>query len=273
MINLEQLEKRLQTLIEVQLLAYLPGPRKEGVVAQQLAMAVQSNLREQEDGSKLAPNLFTLIANPGEVEKWKGEPRLFDTLREILDTVAQETGFQYAGPLAFQTAIDTSMPADQMRVAAAFPAEAEEETVDAIPAEADSANGGPENIPSNAFLIVHGTKVFPLDRTVINIGRRMDNHLVVDDPRVSRNHSQLRAIKGRFVVFDLNSTGGTFVNGQRVNQTILYPGDVISLAGVPLIYGQDNPPARSDLAETSPLSPIGGDRPTAILKLEDQNKK
>jgi pSer/pThr/pTyr-binding forkhead associated (FHA) protein len=75
---------------------------------------------------------------------------------------------------------------------------------------------------------------------VINIGRRPDNQLVVDDPRVSRVHSQLRAIKGRFVIFDLDSTGGTYVNSQRINQYTLYPGDVISLAGYPLVYGQDS---------------------------------
>jgi pSer/pThr/pTyr-binding forkhead associated (FHA) protein len=124
-----------------------------------------------------------------------------------------------------------------------------------------------ENIPDNAFLIIEGVKVHPLTETVVNIGRRLENNLVIDDPRVSRNHAQLRAIKGRFVLFDLNSTGGTFVNGQRTSQTVLYPGDVISLAGVALIFGQDNPPPRPDLAETSPLDgdPGTSERPTATM--------
>jgi pSer/pThr/pTyr-binding forkhead associated (FHA) protein len=122
-----------------------------------------------------------------------------------------------------------------------------------------------DHLPENAFLIIEGVKVFPLKQSVVNIGRRLDNQLVIDDPRVSRNHAQLRAINGRFVMFDLNSTGGTFVNGQRANQTVLYPGDVISLAGVALIFGQDNPPPRPDLIETNPLQATG-DRPTAILK-------
>jgi pSer/pThr/pTyr-binding forkhead associated (FHA) protein len=130
-------------------------------------------------------------------------------------------------------------------------------------------NSEPESndaIPENAFLIIEGVKVHPLKEAVINIGRRLENHVVIDDPRISRNHAQLRAIKGRFVLFDLNSTGGTFVNGQRTSQTVLYPGDVISLAGVALIFGQDNPPPRPDLIETSPLSdPGSSDRPTATM--------
>lgn len=102
----------------------------------------------------------------------------------------------------------------------------------------------------------------------MNVGRRLENHLVIDDPRISRNHAQLRAINGRYVLFDLNSTGGSFVNGQRTSQTVLYPGDVISLAGVALIFGQDTPPPRPDLDDTSPHSKdeLSIERPTASLE-------
>ena len=130
-----------------------------------------------------------------------------------------------------------------------------------VPASTDK-----KTFPKNAFLIVDGVKVFPLTEPVVNIGRRLDNQLVIDDPRISRNHAQLRAIKGRFVIFDLNSTGGTFVNGQRTSQSVMYPGDVISLAGVPLVFGQDNPPPRPDLADTNPLNEASGERPTAFLQ-------
>jgi hypothetical protein len=48
----------------------------------------------------------------------------------------------------------------------------------------------------------------------------------------------------------------------------LYPGDVVSLAGVPLVFGQDNPPPRPDLAKTDPLSKASSERPTAYLDRE-----
>jgi pSer/pThr/pTyr-binding forkhead associated (FHA) protein len=105
---------------------------------------------------------------------------------------------------------------------------------------------------------------------VINIGRRLDNHVVIDDPRISRNHAQIREIKGRFVIFDLNSTGGTYVNGDRINQSVLYPGDVISLAGVTLIFGQDLPPSQQTEKPTRPNSSISSDRATVVLKKEDK---
>ncbi len=111
----------------------------------------------------------------------------------------------------------------------------------------------PVRIPEDAFVIVDGIKVIPLTQPLVRIGRRLENNLVLDDPRVSRTHAELRAINGRYVLFDLNSTGGTYVNGLKITQSVVYPGDVISLAGVNLVYGQKNPPPRPDLKETSPL--------------------
>jgi pSer/pThr/pTyr-binding forkhead associated (FHA) protein len=119
------------------------------------------------------------------------------------------------------------------------------------PEEADVVD--PVRIPEDAFVIVDGVKVIPLSSPLVRIGRRLENNLVLDDPRVSRTHAELRAINGRYVLFDLNSTGGTFVNGLRITQSVVYPGDVISLAGVNLVYGQKNPPPRIDLKDTSPL--------------------
>jgi pSer/pThr/pTyr-binding forkhead associated (FHA) protein len=76
---------------------------------------------------------------------------------------------------------------------------------------------------------------------VVSIGRRFDNHIILDDSRVSRAHAQLRLRFGHYVVYDLSSTGGTFVNDKRVEECVLRPGDVISLGGVTMIYGEDTP--------------------------------
>jgi pSer/pThr/pTyr-binding forkhead associated (FHA) protein len=160
------------------------------------------------------------------------------------------------------------MSLDDMRILVSFDGQSVGETQD-LPVEVKPSSGA-EKVPSNAFLIIGGTQVVPLNSTVINIGRRLDNHVVIDDPRVSRAHAQLRIVKDRFVLFDLNSSGGTFVNGQRTNQSVLYPGDVISLAGITLIFGQDLPAGRlPNDGQTEPASPVSADRPTAIFKKED----
>ena len=45
-------------------------------------------------------------------------------------------------------------------------------------------------------------------------------------------------IRDHFVLFDVGSSGGTYVNGQRISQGLLYPGDIISLAGIDLVFMQ-----------------------------------
>ena len=108
----------------------------------------------------------------------------------------------------------------------------------------------PDAIPQNAFFVMEAGRTFPLLEPIINIGRMLDNHLVLDDLRVSRHHAQLRAAQGHFVLVDRDSTAGIFVNGRRVTETILYPHDTISLGGVILTFQQDEPLPRLDLADT-----------------------
>ncbi len=267
--KLDALESRIRELIEIRMVSILPGQKLEQSVVQQLADALKMNIAEKE-GAKLAPNVFTLIVRPGETSVWE-DVRLLDAMQETLQTVGRESDLEFAAPPTLFVAADASLAEGEVRVLASHKVEAIGST-SAI-TQNPPADKEENTIPENAFVIINGRKVFPLITHVINIGRRLDNQLVIDDPRVSRAHAQLRAIKGRFVVFDLNSTGGTFVNGQRTSQTILYPGDVISLAGVSLVFGQDNPPPRPDLKETGPLSKQPLDRTTAVLKTRTESRK
>lgn len=112
-----------------------------------------------------------------------------------------------------------------------------------------------ERIPLNAILVIEGVVIHMLKEAIINIGRKLENHIAIDDPRISRQHAQLRAVNGHFVLVDLNSLGGTFVNGQRTKECVLYPGDLISLAGVTLVYSQNDPVLRSSgQVDTAPLT-------------------
>lgn len=131
------------------------------------------------------------------------------------------------------------------------------------PADNDE-NQAKVSVPPNVFLIMEGVRAIPLDKACVTIGRSRDNLAVVDDPRISRHHAEIRVIRGGFVLFDLNSSGGTFVNGQRVNQGILYPGDVISLAGVNFVFAQDT--RLAGRAEDDSAPEDGGDRSTVIFK-------
>ena len=112
------------------------------------------------------------------------------------------------------------------------------------------------NQMSKAFLVIQN-QVFPLTREVTLIGRRLTNHLVVDDRRVSRMHAQIRSINNQFLLVDLNSTGGTFVNGEKIYQIALYSGDQISLAGISISFIQDSTELENESEDyTFPNIPI-----------------
>ena len=70
-----------------------------------------------------------------------------------------------------------------------------------------------------------------VSRGTVRIGRAEDNDLMLDDDRVSRHHGQLAARQGTIVYSDLGSTNGSFVNGVRVTEIVLGPGDVLHLGG------------------------------------------
>lgn len=267
MLRLDQLEAKIQKLVEDQLAGILPGIKLEDRVIQRLATAMRENIVQQKDDRAFAPNEFTLIVSTESSPMWK-EQSIVNALKNIITTASRDVGLKFTTQPTITITTDETFSAEEIKVVASHKLEPMADTQGIQMSTTNDENEEGENIPENAFLIIEGVKVHPLNEPVVNIGRRLENQLVIDDPRVSRNHAQLRAIKGRFVLFDLNSTGGTFVNGQRTSQTVLYPGDVISLAGVALIFGQDNPPPRPDLAHTAPLEsdPGTSERPTATLE-------
>ena len=71
---------------------------------------------------------------------------------------------------------------------------------------------------------------------VLTIGRDASNDVVLNDARVSRHHARLERIGTRYQLVDLDSSNGTFVNGERVRTRILSPGDEIWIEGAPLYF-------------------------------------
>lgn len=241
--SLDQIEARLQAFIEGSAQILLWSSR-QSLLAAKLVEALRNSILEQADGSLLAPASFTLFMSPDDYPYWETRQDLFDALAAVLQEAARDSGLFFPYPPSIRLAVDPGLMPGDLSVGAETPAKKVGSTA-VLPVEQEKKSEGFESRPVNAFLI-YENRNFPLRQAVVNIGRSLDNHLVVSDPRVSRGHAQLRAIRGRFVIFDLNSTGGTSVNGIRISQQTLHPGDVISLAGVPIVYGEEASTSASD---------------------------
>jgi len=99
----------------------------------------------------------------------------------------------------------------------------------------------PEAAPRHPQLIINGTRVIPLESSLINIGRSRDNHIVLDDLHISRHHVQLRLRFGRYTMFDISSQSGTKVNNVPVREHRLQTGDVIRIGKTHIVYIEDTP--------------------------------
>jgi pSer/pThr/pTyr-binding forkhead associated (FHA) protein len=83
----------------------------------------------------------------------------------------------------------------------------------------------------------------------ITIGRREDNDVAVEGPAVSGHHAKIDSLGERFVLTDLQSTNGSFVNEQLVNSHWLKDGDVISIGDYSLVF--EHHQQKSDHKKTS----------------------
>jgi len=68
------------------------------------------------------------------------------------------------------------------------------------------------------------------------IGRLAESDIFLDDANVSRTHAALVSEGAGWVIEDLNSTNGTFINGQRVDRARLRDGDVIQVGANALVF-------------------------------------
>ena len=79
-------------------------------------------------------------------------------------------------------------------------------------------------------------KEVPVGAQVVKIGRVPDNTILIDNPAVSSHHARIFRDTDNFILEDLQSTNGTYVNGRRVAEVVLNDGDRISVAGLDLIF-------------------------------------
>ena len=257
--KLDQLEIRLQTLIEGRLARLIPVQHSQEALIQRLVSAMKEGVQHTESGYPLAPDIYFLMVHPENEQGLLGNPPFLRGLAAIIQEAGADAGLRFIKPPVVNISSSLDIQPNQIDVMARTSEGSLGKTISMMTPSPSEEN---ENIPPNAFLIVNGVRIFTLDRSIINIGRRSDNELIIDDPRVSRHHAQLRAVHNKFVISDVGSTGGTLVNGKRITQAVLNPQDVISLAGVPLVYGQEN---QNFLGETQKFEiqlPSDADVPT-----------
>jgi hypothetical protein len=74
----------------------------------------------------------------------------------------------------------------------------------------------------------------------LRVGRKPDNDLVLADEKTSGAHAEIVSEGDRFLLRDLGSTNGTFLDGKRVTELVLSPGDVVTFGRVRCRFRSDD---------------------------------
>ena len=77
---------------------------------------------------------------------------------------------------------------------------------------------------------------FLLDTDVVKAGRHPDSDIFLDDVTVSRRHAEFRRTADGFVVTDVGSLNGTYVNRDRIDEVLLKNGDEVQVGKYRLVY-------------------------------------
>ncbi len=185
----------------------------------------------------IVPNVYRAFLHPQDMQPFNAIRT--DVEREMatyLTDLAQERGFSMLEHPHVTLAADPGVPRRGILV--------EAETVAAPPPDAHSQTQifqaqPQQQTQAQARLLLAtatGTQTIPLESTLMTIGRGLNNDIILEDPRISRHHAQVRYRARRFWVADLGTTNGTFVNNERITERALRSGDVLSFGGFEITF-------------------------------------
>lgn len=119
----------------------------------------------------------------------------------------------------------------------------------------------------------------PLDGNPVSMGRSASCDVPLDDERASSVHARLLFERGQHRLVDLDSTNGTFVNNQRIQDILLRPGDLIQIGETIFEYRRHETPdvvepvpaysAGTAYPPAHPSAPIPQSRALALPRAED----
>lgn len=240
MAGLAAIERFFERLFE-RPAARLFSPRLEFVMLQrQLDRAIESARRVRGHRSYV-PGRYRILLAPLDLHSFGSDAAAIEAdLTEDVRAYARGRGYLLLARPEVVLVASERAPSGSAQVFAEPPAADETDGVAHRPAGEAAPNDGGTAVfrvasqaAARAVVVVHvpGVPVsrMPVRAGTMRVGRAADNDLALADERVSRNHGQIGVRHGTLIYRDLGSTNGTFVNGRRVTEIALGPGDTLQL--------------------------------------------
>jgi hypothetical protein len=240
---LRNLEAKLEGLFEGAFSRTFKSKVQPVEIARKLAKEMQDN-KTVSISRTYVPNQYIVYLSPDDRTQFEGyEDGVKKELSDYLLENARSEGLALLTRPSVEFETDERLGLGEFGIQAMLVRPPEEEDAGAV-AEPSPAEFGHTMVYSvdrearridapAAFggraMLVGGGKRTVLSGNRVVIGRSRDCDVTLDDPNVSRRHAELRREGSAWVVADLGSTNGVKVNGHRVNNHALQPGDEITL--------------------------------------------
>ncbi|MRS02284.1 FHA domain-containing protein [bacterium] len=255
--QLDQIENRIKELIEKST-DLLPWTDHTAILIRRFCESLRQFLLENPDCLKQTPAEIHIYCSAEDMKQWNRLPAWQKIMLDAFTETVVELNCKPDLLPELKLTARNSLQNGQF-VFMIEEGQFEKEKTGAVSLSRPLSSQKTKVKPDSGRVLINQDKSIPVDKAVINLGRKSSNDVVISDLRVSRFHAQIRRTKEGYMVFDVGSTGGTFVNGERITSQVLKSGDVISLAGYALVFtnekDQDLIPEREI---TSDLTNPGG---------------
>lgn len=205
-VGLKQFERKLEQLVEGAFAKAFRSGLQPVEIGRRIVREIDDK-RTVGVRSVIAPNHFTVWVSEEDHAELSGlEHALVRELSDYAREHARQEGCRFVGPVEIELSVDPGMQRGDLYV----------------DAEIDDAGGG-----AVGTIVMPDGEQIRLGARTTTLGRLDSCDVTVDDPKVSRNHAEIRPDGEAFRLVDLGSTNGTEVNGRRVDEHVLDDGDQI----------------------------------------------
>lgn len=275
--GLRHLERWIEQLVEEPFVRLFAGRLLPHDVAHHLVQALEDGEEVAPDGTSVVPGRYEIALNPADLTALEyHHPNLERHLAAALAVLVERINLRTTESPGVILVADPDLPAREVRITPAAQELDQEEPAPGPDSDRDQPRGHTQDLDperlnqalqqledqpteTRAYLIIQGQQTLDLTKPIVRIGRALDNDVILEERQVSRHHALLRRRYGRYILQDLDSSGGTTVNGFSVQEIVLRPGDLISLSGVDVIYAESEPLERDNRGETRPFTPVTDD--------------
>ena len=214
---LKRIEQKLEKIVEGTFTRVFPSSVKPIELGKRIRRVLEDKKTIGVQGQIIIPNRYVISLSPKDLENIESIQESIQ--REISSSIrdhANDENYHFQGTLTVEIFSNSSLKTGSIEVDGLF----------------EENKGG---FPPGSLINENGERLIITEQK-LSIGRDTKSTMQVVDVEVSRNHAEIRLLNTSFVLIDLQSTNGTFVNGQRVQEHTLQNFDQIKIGSTILLF-------------------------------------